>query len=280
VVGRLIRGAFISRTGRLILELDLKGQEVRVGTCYHKDSQMITYITDPTTDMHRDMAMECYRLPEKEITSKIRYCGKNMFVFPEFYGDYFASCAVSLWGAVDKLQLVTASGIPLGKHLVSVGLGSLAAFTRHIKAVEKDFWGRRFRDYDQWRTDYYDAYLQRGYFDMLTGFRCSGIVGKKEVCNYPIQGAAFHCLIWVLVELQDWLQREGMSSLITGQIHDSIVMDVVPEELDAILEKVTELITREIREEWKWIIVPLDFEAEASPVNGNWYEKKAVKGAA
>ena len=35
--------------------------------------------------------------------------------------------------------------------------------------------------------------------------------------------------------------------------------------------------TKDIREYWKWIIVPLDIEAEISEVNGNWNEMEGVK---
>jgi len=33
----------------------------------------------------------------------------------------------------------------------------------------------------------------------------------------------------------------------------------------------------ELKDEWDWINVPIDIEAEVTPVNGNWYEKKEMK---
>jgi hypothetical protein len=67
-----------------------------------------------------------------------------------------------------------------------------------------------------------------------------------------------------------------MQTLLIGQIHDSVVMDVVPEEMSAVLAKAVELMTVKIREAWPWIIVPLEIEAEAAPVDKSWYEKKVV----
>lgn len=277
VMGKLIRRCIIPRPGRQIVEIDFSGLEVRVAACYHKDPRMIQYIKDPTKDMHRDMAAECYILEPEEVSKQTRYCGKNMFVFPEFYGDYYVRCAASLWGAIDKLKLETVSGTPMKKHLASKELRTLGRFTKHIKRVEKRFWGERFRVYDQWKRDWYAAYMRRGGFDMLTGFRVRGLLGRNDVINYPVQGAAFHCLLWCLVELDKWLVAEGMESLIIGQIHDSIVLDVVPEEMEAVLAKARELMTKAIREHWDWIIVPLDIEAEAAPVDASWYDKKEVK---
>ena len=72
------------------------------------------------------------------------------------------------------------------------------------------------------------------------------------------------------------LKKRKMKTLIIGQIHDSIVSDVVESELEDYLQIVKKVMTEDIRKHWPWIIVPLTVEAEASPVNGNWYEKKEI----
>lgn len=277
VMGRIIRRAIRARPGRKILELDFKGLEVNIGACYHKDPNMIKYILDKTTDMHRDMAMELYLLKLIQITKDIRFCAKNGFVFPEFYGDYFVRCAQILWSYIKQMNLTTADGIPLKEHLKSKNIATLSSFTAHVEEVENDFWGRRFQVYDQWKQDHYNDYLKVGYFDMLTGFRCSGIMGYNEVSNYPVQGAAFHCLLWCFIELNKWLKENRMNTMLVGQIHDSAVLDLDPAEEAYVLEKAVELMSHKIREEWKWIIVPLEIEAEASEVDGNWFEKKTIK---
>ena len=68
-----------------------------------------------------------------------------------------------------------------------------------------------------------------------------------------------------------------MRSKVTGQIHDSIVADVHKKETKNYLEIVQQVMTIDIRKYWKWIIVSLSVEVEASPVGGNWYEKKEIK---
>lgn len=196
----LIRPAFIPRnSSRQIAEKDFSGIEVRVAGCYTKDPALLKYIRDPSTDMHRDQSMECYILKKGQVTKDIRSCTKGKFVFAEFYGDWWLSCARALWVAIDRQHLVTVDGVPLKKHLRSKGIHGLGVldpdvdpkpgtFAYHIKEVERKFWKERFRKYDQWKWDWWNAYLELGYFDTYTGFRCSGVMDRKQAVNYPIQG--------------------------------------------------------------------------------------------
>jgi DNA polymerase I-like protein with 3'-5' exonuclease and polymerase domains len=67
-----------------------------------------------------------------------------------------------------------------------------------------------------------------------------------------------------------------MRSKIVGQIHDSIVADVHEEELEEFLKTAQQIMTKRIRKRFDWINVPLDVEAEVTPINGSWYEKKEI----
>jgi DNA polymerase I-like protein with 3'-5' exonuclease and polymerase domains len=62
-----------------------------------------------------------------------------------------------------------------------------------------------------------------------------------------------------------------------GQIHDSIVGDVVEKELEEYVALAREVMTKKIREAWKWVIIPLEAEVEVTPVGGSWVEKKEWK---
>ena len=68
-----------------------------------------------------------------------------------------------------------------------------------------------------------------------------------------------------------------MKSLIIGQIHDSIIMDIDPREREAVINIVRDIMTIQLRRHWDWIIVPIDIEAELSPVDGSWAEKEKVE---
>lgn len=272
--GRTIRRCFIPREGRQILEVDYSGIEVRVAACYHKDPTMLEYINDPAKDMHRDMSAECYLLPVEEVTKDIRYCGKNCFVFPQFYGSWWKECSRSLWDAIPRMNLVTESGMPLREWLAGKHIRSLALFEKHIERVERNFWERRFPVYDKWKREWHKGYLRRGYIDGLTGFRCSTLMSRNDCINYPVQGAAFHCLLWSLVRAHGRLLEHGFGRCIVGQIHDSMVLDIEPEYLAGVVELLSKVMTKEIRKHWPWLIVPLDIEAEASPPDEPWHAKE------
>lgn len=298
-LGRIVRKAFIAREGNHIVELDFSGLEVCIAAGYHKDPTMLEYIKDKTKDMHRDMAQECFALPFEEMhdpkddedgkrIKRIRYCGKNMFVFPQFYGDWYLDCARSLWAATESMDLVTRDGAPLREHLREVGIFELGdlnpkekpregTFERHIQKVEEAFWNERFPVYSKWKKKWFEEYKKKGYFISKTGFICQGHMKKNEIINYPVQGSAFHCLLQSLIWIQEEIEKRGMKTLIIGQIHDSIVADVPHNELKKYLKLANHIMTKRLSKEWKWINVPLEIEAEVSPLNGCWADKKEME---
>jgi DNA polymerase-1 len=278
-IKKLIRTAFIPRRGRQLAELDFKGIEVNVAYFYHRDPNMREYLTDPTKDMHRDMAMELYMLSKNEWNKKTRHAGKNKFVFPEFYGAHHATVAPDLWKAIslNKLKIGKDNdGISVYQHLKKKGIKNVDDFTFHVRRVEDNFWNDRFPVYSEWKDTWMEAYDKKGYFDSLTGFRYIGIMRRNEVINYPVQGSAFHCLLWTLIQMQNWLEENNMESLIVGQIHDSMVIDMVPEEKDDILAHVQKVVRTDLSKQYPWIDFPMTIEAEIADINEPWLNKKEV----
>ena len=62
---------------------------------------------------------------------KIRFVGKNGWVFAQFYGSYYGSCARRIWAEVPKLHLI--DGTPMIDHLKAKGIGTYARFENHLK---------------------------------------------------------------------------------------------------------------------------------------------------
>jgi DNA polymerase-1 len=283
VQGPIIRKAFIPESGSALVEIDYSSAEVRAA-CALSGDEKLTYDAIQG-DMHRDMAAECYMLNKKDVTKKVRQAGKNSFVFPEFYGDYYKQVSANLWEAIERNKLTTASKTSLYDHLLSKGITSCGkcdpdekaipgTFEFHIQQVEDRFWNKRFKVYNAKRKQWIEDYNNQGYIDLVTGFRCNGPMTKNQVINMPIQGPAFHCLLWSLVKLTKELKRRKMKTKLICQIHDSIIANVPLVELDDYLILAQEITTRKIREEWNWITVPLVVEAEVSTTN--WYEKKHI----
>ena len=295
VAMKMCRGAIRPRPGYQLGEIDYSNLEVNVGECYHLDPNMMKYLLNKNSDMHRDMAKHIFFLKDfnKKIKSHglLRRAAKGGFTFPQFYGDYYVNCALNLattlCGLPAKGQWKSGQGIiqmPEFKSGATIadwmkmnGIQNLKQFEKHIKKIEEDFWGRRFKVYDKWRQKQWARYQRKGYLDMLTGFRCSGMMDRKQVSNTPIQGSAFHCLLWAFIEITETARREGWRTKIIGQIHDSILLDIWPVELDHVLKTCQYIMCEALKEAWEWITVPLSIGVELCNVDEPWSEKKEME---
>jgi len=283
-----IRGCLFPRPGHQLVEIDFSGLEVSIAACYHKDPTMLSYLKDPNSDMHGDMAKQIFLFDEEfdkalPAFDTLRKGAKNGFVFPQFYGDYYGNNAIGLsqWAELplkykykktDGLELP--SGINLGEHLIRKGIKSLGGFTDHLQKIEKHFWMKRFPVYARWKKKWFAEYEKKGFFDMFTGFRCSGLMGKNDVVNYPVQGAAFHCLLWSFIQLDKLMVKEKWDTRLIGQIHDSILFDVHPDELDHLIASAKNVTEVQLAKEWDWIITPLSIDIELCEVDESWLHKK------
>lgn len=282
----ICRKALFPRPGHQLLEMDFGSLEVRIAACYHKDPMMMKYIKDPTTDMHKDMAQQIFfidyldrKLPEHKT---LRDATKNGFVFPQFYGDYYKNCAQNMairWGKLSEGKWRPGQGIKmpqghLSDHLIKNGIKSYADFTEHIKAIESDFWGNRFKVYSQWKEKHWKTYQRTGYVDLFTGFRCIGLMGHNDSINYPVQGAAFHCLLWSFIQTDKTMMNEKWDTKIVGQVHDSLILDVHPDEVDHVTKTIKKITCVDLPKAWPWIIVPLEIEADLGDIDASWADLK------
>jgi len=272
---KLVRTGVIPRKGHQLLTVDFDGIEVMSGCFYHKDPVMIDYVTNPANDMHRDMALRLFKLDPEQITKEIRYEAKSGFVFPEFYGDYYRSCARLLWDAAGRLD--TNGGLLLRYWLEDQGIKNYKAFESHVKEEERIFWKEKFKVFDKWKAQAWEEYLDKGYVEYLTGFRCGGVLDKKNVVNYPFQGTAFHLLLWSLIGLEKETHAQGWWSQVCLQVYDEIMFDVHPSELEELVPLIRDTMTVKIRKQFPWINVPLSVEIKVSAVDGNWFEMEELK---
>jgi len=272
---RYTRSGIIPSKGNKLLESDFSSLEVSISTCYNKDRNLIKYVTDESTDMHRDTAADLWKLKKSEVTKEIRFYAKNQWVFPEFYGDWFGSCARNLWDICIDFKLD--SGETLRQHLKRKGIKNYSAFENNCKKAEDIFWNKRFPGYKQWKKDINRSYRKLGYIDNYFGFEMSGYLTDKQCTNINIQGCAFLCLLWTLIELMKEIEKRKLKTRIIGQIHDSIINDLYPPEEEEIIYLIDDIGTKRIREEFDWIIVPLKIDHEITKINGSWYEKEDYK---
>lgn len=230
----LLRKGIIPHPGQRLWEVDYGAMEVRIIACYSKDPVLCKQIRDGF-DMHKYWASIVYQKPESAITKDERQETKNKFVFPLFYGSYFRSVAKNM------------------------GLDE-----NHIKKCEERFW-REYKVTKKWQDDLCTDYAKKGYVTMLFGHKRKGFLSKNETINSPVQGAAFHCLLWALTQINKIRKAEGWKSKIMGQIHDSCVLSVEPSEEKHVIQTVHRIMTAGIQEAFPFIIVPLLAEFDAAP---------------
>jgi DNA polymerase I len=287
-MARLVRSVFIGEVDEHFGELDYKALEVCIGCGYHKDPLMMKYVTDSSTDMHRDTAMELFFLAvDQVVKGTTRDSAKNQFVFPEFYGSVYQNCAKNIWKAITHREMKTKDGVPIMEHLAKHGITERGecvfgtppregTFEWHLKNVEKSLWQKRFHGYANWKETNYQNYLRTGGLLTLTGFYLAGVFGKNDTSNYGIQGSAFHCNLWSMIRLHRWLKKYKMKTKLRGQIHDSQIFTSPESELQDVIAKAKQITAEELPEAWRWINVPLSIEVEVAPVGGNWFGKKKV----
>jgi DNA polymerase-1 len=65
--------------------------------------------------------------------------------------------------------------------------------------------------------------------------------GERAAVNLPIQGTAADIIKVAMVRLQREIESRGLSSLLTLQVHDELVLEVPREELDTVAPLVVDV---------------------------------------
>ncbi|WP_461248583.1 DNA polymerase, partial [Treponema sp. R6D11] len=199
---------------------------------------------------------------------KERYIAKNGFVFPIFYGASAKSMAPNIWelcGPDEK------------KRFRAMGVKTVTELQEHIKEMENKFWNVRFKKYGQWRRKTYNEFLAKGYLKVNTGFYCYAPCEFTQLVNRAIQGSACHCLLFSLLNAEPRIRKatNGRSFLV-GQIHDSIIGDIHPGDLETVNAIVKECGIAKVKKKWEFITTPLEIEYACTPVDGSLSELKEI----
>jgi len=247
---KITRSGIISPPGRKINTADYGSMEVRIIACYFKDSVLLKECRN-NEDPHGMWASEL-KLDDQKPWGQARYDAKNAFVFPLFYGSYY----FSIWKDLTSRGYILTEGA--------------------VRRVESQFW-KKYRETKKAQEDLILFYKRYGYIPLLWGHRRRGHLVKNKIFNTPIQGSAFHCLLWSLNKIRKLREKEGWLTRVPAQIHDEIFFYTEPSEEKHIITASTKIMTEDIRKENPFISVPLLAEWGTSPINGSWYEVKDIK---
>ena len=237
---RKFRKVFIPRPGNLYLEVDYDGLEVRVIGMASGDPELIRQIVEKV-DTHRKWASKIYEKEPDIITSKERYNGKNQFVFPSFYGSTVSSISRSFPEINSK----------------------------HIERTQDLFW-KEYSAVKDWQNSVLDYYARNGYVTGMSGFKRPGPLSDNQLLNTPIQGPAFHLLLDALWKMDEEMIRRGMKSMMILEVHDSILFDTHPDEIDQVMELAEEILCMK---RFDWQTVPLSVSWE---MGENWFEMSEI----
>jgi DNA polymerase-1 len=244
--GRQIRQAFLPEDGWMLLTADYSQIELRLLAHFCGDAELRRAFEEGR-DVHASVAAQIFGVREAEVTLEMRRAAKTVN-FGVIYG-------ISAHGLAQRL------GIPreeAGKFID-------AYFARYSKVQE--YQQRLLAECA--RTGYVRTILGRR--RAITGIRANSTYQQRnqperEAINMEIQGSAADLIKLAMRNLSRRIREDQLQARMLLQIHDELVFEAPPDELDTVAALVQEEMTttpaRELRLE-----VPIVVDLAVGP---NW----------
>ncbi|WP_302574568.1 DNA polymerase I [uncultured Duncaniella sp.] len=209
--GREIRRAFIPDAGNVIMSADYSQIELRLIADLSGDKDMIEAFLSGD-DIHRITASKIYKVSLDEVTDDQRRHAKTAN-FGIIYG-------ISAFGLAERLGISR----PDAKKLID---GYFATYPHIREYLDKAVDDARKQGYVTTRMG------RRRYLPEINS-RNAVVRGfaERNAVNAPIQGSAADIIKVAMVRIHDGMKKQGMRSRMIMQVHDELIFNVVPEELD------------------------------------------------
>lgn len=215
--GREIRRAFIADRGDLLLSADYSQIELRLMADLSGDKAMIEAFVNGE-DIHRSTAAKIYHENLEDVTDNQRRNAKTAN-FGIIYG-------ISAFGLSERL------GIPRSeaKELIEGYLRTYPAVDEYMKkAVELA------------RADGFVSTImgRRRYLpDINSRSNTVRSYAERNAINAPLQGSAADIIKLAMVRIDREIRERGLRSRMILQVHDELIFNVKPYELDTMKELV------------------------------------------
>jgi DNA polymerase-1 len=244
-LGRDIRRGFIPRKGWVLLAADYSQIELRLLAHLSRDPAFVEAF-QAGGDIHRQTAALIFEVPLSDVTGTMRARAKTIN-FATIYGQgaHALSRQLSIEHAEAKEFITRYFERFQG---VRNYLDSMVAFARENGYVQTIFGRRR-----------YIPELRERNFNIRA-------FGERVAANSPIQGSAADLIKIAMIRIDDALKSRKLQSKMLLQVHDELVFEAIPSELD----QVKELVKYEM-EHAAELSVPLVVDLG---VGKNWLETK------
>jgi DNA polymerase-1 len=244
-LGRDIRRGFIPRKGWLLLAADYSQIELRLLAHLSHDPAFVEAF-QAGGDIHKQTAALIFDVPLPEVTSTMRSRAKTIN-FATIYGQgpHALSRQLDIEHAEAKAFIARYFERFQG---VRNYLDSMVAFAREHGYVQTIFGRRR-----------YIPELRERNFNIRA-------FGERTAANSPIQGSAADLIKIAMIRIDDALRTQNLQSKMLLQVHDELVFEILPDELD----QVSKVVKHEM-EHAAELSVPLVVDLG---VGKNWLETK------
>ena len=229
--GRRIRQAFIPADGWQLFSADYSQIELRLMAHLSQDPIMLEAFTNGQ-DIHARTASAIFNVALDAVTKDQRRAAKTVN-FGVLYGMGTSRLAHSLEITQEEATAIIES--------FTVGFATAHAyFTRLIAMAEE--------------TRYAETLMgRRRYLPELQSKRSHvRAVGERMAINTPIQGTAADLIKLAMIRVQERLEADGYQTRMLLQVHDELVFEVPPEEL----ERLAEMVRAEMEGIWS-LSIPL-----------------------
>ena len=244
-LGRDIRRGFIPRRGWQLLAADYSQIELRLLAHLSRDPAFVEAF-QAGGDIHRQTAALIFDVPLSEVTSTMRSRAKTIN-FATIYGQ--GANALSRQLGIEHAEAKEFIARYFQRFQgVRHYLDAMVAFARENGYVQTIFGRRR-----------YIPELRERNFNIRA-------FGERTAANSPIQGSAADLIKIAMIRIDDTLRTKGLQSKMLLQVHDELVFEVLPDEM----EQVQELVKYEM-EHAAQLSVPLVVDLGVGP---NWLETK------
>jgi DNA polymerase-1 len=218
--GRLIRDAFVVGDGfETLLTADYSQIEMRILAHLSGDEGLIEAFKSGE-DLHKFVGSRIYGVEPKDVTSAMRSKVKAM--------SYGLVYGLSEYGLAKQLRISNADA----KQLMADYFARFGGVRRYLSKVVDD------AKLNEYTTTIYGR--RRPFTDLNSKIFTIRENARRAALNAPIQGTAADIMKIAMIAVDKALTDAKVKSRILLQVHDELVIEVAPGEL----EKVTELVTR------------------------------------